>query len=135
MYIGISNVFFDLNDVKFIKIKNNSAETKFTTFDNTCNFEMTEKSFVKILNENTANFIKLVQEGGLDNTRTVFYINFDKVSCFINYEKYKVAIKFKKSYFDDKYKEDSIYIDSKLSNSEFEMLKAKIAKNKNFINA
>ena len=41
MYIGISNVFFDLNDTKFIKIKNNSAEVKFTTFDNICNFEMT----------------------------------------------------------------------------------------------
>ena len=132
MYIGISNVFFDLNDVKFIKIKNNSAEAKFTTFDNTCNFEMTEKSFDKILKENNANFIKLVQEGGPD-VRTVFYINFDKISCFINYEKYKVAVKFKKNYNDGR--EDSIYIDSKLSNSEFEMLKLQIAKNKNFINA
>ena len=132
MYIGISNVFFDLNDVKFIKIKNNSAEAKFTTFDNACNFEMTEKSFDKILKENNANFIKLVQEGGPD-VRTVFYINFDKISCFINYEKYKVAVKFKKNSNDGR--EDSIYIDSKLSNSEFEMLKAKIAKNKNFINA
>ena len=92
MYIGISNVFFDLNDVKFIKIKNNSAEAKFTTFDNTCNFEMTEKTFDKILKENNANFIKLVQEGGPD-VRTVFYINFDKISCFINYEKYKVEVK------------------------------------------
>ena len=132
MHIGISNVFFDLNDVKFIKIKNNSAEAKFTTFDNTCNFEMTEKTFDKILKENNANFIKLVQEGGPD-VRTVFYINFDKISCFINYEKYKVAVKFKKNSNDGR--EDSIYIDSKLSNSEFEMLKAKIAKNKNFINA
>ena len=132
MYIGISNVFFDLNDVKFIKIKNNSAEAKFTTFDNSCNFEMTEKSFDKILKENNANFIKLVQEDGPD-VRTVFYINFDKISCFINYEKYKVAVKFKKNSNDGR--EDSIYIDSKLSNSEFEMLKAKIAKNKNFINA
>ena len=133
MYIGISNVFFDLNDVKFIKIKNNFAEAKFTTFDNTCNFEMTEKTFDKILKENNANFIKLVQEGGLDNARTVFYINFDKISCFINYEKYKVAVKFKKNSNDGR--EDSIYIDSKLSNSEFEMLKLQIAKNKNFINA
>ena len=132
MYIGISNVFFDLNDVKFIKIKNNSAEAKFTTFDNTCNFEMTEKSFDKILRENNTNFIKLVQEGGPD-VRTVFYINFDKISCFINYEKYKVAVKFKKNSNDGR--EDSIYIDSKLSNSEFEMLKLQIAKNKNFINA
>ena len=132
MYIGISNVFFDLNDTKFIKIKNNSAEVKFTTFDNACNFEMTEKSFDKILKENNANFIKLVQEGGPD-VRTVFYINFDKISCFINYEKYKVAVKFKKNSNDGR--EDSIYVDSKLSNSEFEMLKAKIAKNKNFINA
>ena len=132
MYIGISNVFFDLNDVKFIKIKNNSAEAKFTTFDNACNFEMTEKSFDKILKENNANFIKLVQEGGPD-VRTVFYINFDKISCFINYEKYKVAVKFKKNSNDGK--EDSIYGDSKLSNSEFEMLKLQIAKNKNFINA
>ena len=113
MHIGISNVFFDLNDVKFIKIKNNSSEAKFTTFDNTCNFEMTEKTFDKILKENNANFIKLVQEGGLDNTRTVFYINFDKISCFINYEKYKVAVKFKKNSNDGR--EDSIYIDSKLS--------------------
>ena len=133
MHIGISNVFFDLNDVKFIKIKNNSSEAKFTTFDNTCNFEMTEKTFDKILKENNANFIKLVQEGGLDNARIVFYINFDKISCFINYEKYKVAIKFKKNSNDGR--EDSIYIDSKLSNSEFEMLKLQIAKNKNFINA
>lgn len=133
MYIGISNVFFDLNDTKFIKIKNNSAEAKFTTFDNVCNFDMTEKSFDKILKENNANFIKLVQESKSDNARTVFYINFDKISCFINYEKYKVAVKFKKNSNDGK--EDSIYIDSKLSNSEFEMLKAKIAKNKNFINA
>ena len=133
MHIGISNVFFDLNDVKFIKIKNNSSEAKFKTFDNTCNFEMTEKTFDKILKENNANFIKLVQEGGLDNTRTVFYINFDKISCFINYEKYKVAVKFKKNSNDGR--EDSIYIDSKLSNSEFEMLKLQIAKNKNFINA
>ena len=125
--------FFDLNDTKFIKIKNNSAEAKFTTFDNICNFEMTEKTFDKILKENNANFIKLVQEGGLDNTRTVFYINFDKISCFINYEKYKVAVKFKKNSNDGR--EDSIYIDSKLSNSEFEMLKLQIAKNKNFINA
>ena len=132
MYIGISNVFFDLNDVKFIKIKNNSAEAKFITFDNACNFEMTEKSFDKILKENNANFIKLVQEGGPD-VRTVFYINFDKISCFINYEKYKVAIKFKKNSNDGR--EDSIYIDSKLSNSEFEMLKLQISKNKNFINA
>ena len=132
MYIGISNVFFDLNDTKFIKIKNNSAEAKFTTFDNTCNFEMTEKTFDKILKENNANFIKLVQESGPD-VRTVFYINFDKISCFINYEKYKVAIKFKKNSNDGR--EDSIYIDSKLSNSEFEMLKLQIAKNKNFINA
>ena len=132
MYIGISNVFFDLNDVKFIKIKNNSAEAKFTTFDNTCNFEMTEKSFDKILKENNAYFIKLVQEGGPD-VRTVFYINFDKISCFINYEKYKVAVKFKKNSNDGR--EDSIYVDSKLSNSEFEMLKLQIAKNKNFINA
>ena len=132
MYIGISNVFFDLNDVKFIKIKNNSAEAKFTTFDNTCNFDMTEKSFDKILRENNTNFIKLVQEGGPD-VRTVFYINFDKISCFINYEKYKVAVKFKKNSNDGR--EDSIYVDSKLSNSEFEMLKLQIAKNKNFINA
>ena len=132
MHIGISNVFFDLNDVKFIKIKNNSSEAKFTTFDNTCNFEMTEKSFDKILKENNANFIKLVQEGGPD-VRTVFYINFDKISCFINYEKYKVAVKFKKNSNDGR--EDSIYVDSKLSNSEFEMLKLQIAKNKNFINA
>ena len=133
MYIGISNVFFDLNDTKFIKIKNNSAEAKFTTFDNICNFEMTEKSFDKILKENNINFIKLVQEGGLHDAKTIFYINFDKISCFINYEKYKVAIKFKKNSNDGK--EDSIYIDSKLSNLEFEMLKAKIAKNKNFVNA
>ena len=119
--------------MKFIKIKNNSAEAKFTTFDNVCNFDMTEKSFDKILKENNANFIKLVQESKSDNTKTVFYINFDKISCFINYEKYKVAVKFKKNSNDGK--EDSIYIDSKLSNSEFEMLKAKIAKNKNFINA
>ena len=132
MYIGISNVFFDLNDVKFIKIKNNSAEAKFTTFDNTCNFEMTEKTFDKILKENNANFIKLVQEGGPD-VRTVFYINFDKISCFINYEKYKVAVKFKKNSNDGR--EDSIYVDSKLSTLEFEMLKLQIAKNKNFINA
>ena len=125
MYIGISNVFFDLNDVKFIKIKNNYAEAKFTTFDNACNFEMTEKSFDKILKENNANFIKLVQEGGPD-VRTVFYINFDKISCFINYEKYKVAVKFKKNSNDGR--EDSIYIDSKLSNSEFDMLKLQIAK-------
>ena len=133
MHIGISNVFFDLNDTKFIKIKNNSAEAKFTTFDNACNFEMTEKSFDKILKENNANFIKLVQEGGPQDVRTVFYINFDKISCFINYEKYKVAVKFKKNSNDGR--EDSIYIDSKLSNSEFEMLKLQIAKNKNFINA
>ena len=132
MYIGISNVFFDLNDVKLIKIKNNSAEAKFTTFDNICNFEMTEKTFDKILKENNANFIKLVQESGPD-VRTVFYINFDKISCFINYEKYKVAVKFKKNSNDGR--EDSIYIDSKLSNLEFEMLKLQIAKNKNFINA
>ena len=132
MHIGISNVFFDLNDVKFIKIKNNSSEAKFTTFDNTCNFEMTEKTFDKILKENNANFIKLVQEGRPD-VRTVFYINFDKISCFINYEKYKVAVKFKKNSNDGR--EDSIYVDSKLSNSEFEMLKLQIAKNKNFINA
>lgn len=133
MYIGISNVFFDLNDTKFIKIKNNSAEAKFTTFDNICNFEMTEKTFDKILKENNANFIKLVQESGVHDVRTVFYINFDKISCFINYEKYKVAVKFKKNSNDGR--EDSIYIDSKLSNSEFEMLKLQIAKNKNFINA
>ena len=92
-----------------------------------------KKTFDKILKENNANFIKLVQEGGLDNTRTAFYINFDKISCFINYEKYKVAVKFKKNSNDGR--EDSIYIDSKLSNSEFEMLKLQIAKNKNFINA
>ena len=116
-----------------IKIKNNSAEAKFTTFDNICNFEMTEKTFDKILKENNANFIKLVQEGGPYDVRTVFYINFDKISCFINYEKYKVAVKFKKNSNDGR--EDSIYIDSKLSNSEFEMLKLQIAKNKNFINA
>ena len=132
MYIGISNVFFDLNDTKFIKIKNNSAEAKFTTFDNTCNFEMAEKTFDKILKENNANFIKLVQENE-NNIKKVFYINFDKISCFINYEKYKVAVKFKKNSNDGR--EDSIYVDSKLSNSEFEMLKLQIAKNKNFINA
>ena len=110
MHIGISNVFFDLNDVKFIKIKNNSSEAKFTTFDNTCNFEMTEKTFDKILKENNANFIKLVQESGPHDVRTVFYINFDKISCFINYEKYKVAVKFKKN--SNEGREDSIYIDS-----------------------
>ena len=119
--------------MKFIKIKNNSAETKFTTFDNVCNFDMTEKSFDKILKENNANFIKLVQESKSDNARTVFYINFDKVSCFINYEKYKVSVKCKKNSNDGR--EDSIYIDSKLSNSEFEMLRLQIAKSKNLINA
>ena len=133
MYIGISNVFFDFYYVKFIKIKNNSAEAKFTTFDNACNFEMTEKSFDKILKENNANFIKLVQEVGPQDIRTVFYINFDKISCFINYKKYKVAVKFKKNSNDGR--EDSIYVDSKLSNSEFEMLKLQNEKNKNFINA
>ena len=67
MYIGTSTGFFDLDEVKFIIIKDHFAE-----------------------------------------------------------------IKFKKSYFEDK--EDTLYVDLKLNDLEFEMIKAKIAKDEKFVN-
>ena len=135
MYIGTNNSFFDLNEVKFIIIKDHFAEIKFMTFNYDHNseiFEITEESFDKFLKENDANFIKLVQKNKFSNTKTAFYVNCDKIACFINDKTYDIVIKFKKSYFEDK--EDTLYVNSKLSDLEFEMIKVKIAKDKKFVN-
>ena len=44
----------------------------------------------------------------------------------------KYFIKFKKSYCNDE--QDTLYINLKLNDLEFEMIKAKIAKDKKFVN-
>ena len=135
MYIGTSNSFFDLDEVKFIIIKDHFAEIKFMTFNYNHNseiFEITEESFDKFLKENDVNFIKLSQKNKFSNTKTVFYVNCNKIACFINDKIYNITIKFKKSYFEDK--EDTLYVDLKLNDLEFEMIKAKIAKDEKFVN-
>ena len=76
--------------------------------------------------------MKLSQKNKFSNTKTVFYVNCDKIACFINDKIYNITIKFKKSYFEDK--EDTLYVDSKLNDLEFEMIKAKIAKDEKFVN-
>ena len=42
MYIGTANGFFDLNEVKFIIIKDHFAEIKFMTFNYNHNSEIFE---------------------------------------------------------------------------------------------
>ena len=134
MYIGTSDSLIDLNEVKFIKIENCSSEIMFETFNHNHSFKITEKSFDKFLKENDVNFIKFVQKSEFYDTRTVFYVNCDKIGCFIDDKthSYNIVIKFKKKYYDDT--EDTLYIDSKLSDLEFEILKTKIAKGKKFAN-
>ena len=135
MYIGPANGFFDLNEAKFIIIKDHFAEIKFMTFNYDHNseiFEITEESFDKFLKENDANFIKLVQKNKFSNTKTAFYVNCDKIACFINDKTYDITIKFKKGYCGDQ--QDTLYVNSKLSDLEFEMIKAKIAKDEKFVN-
>ena len=135
MYIGTNNSIFELDEVKFIIFKDHFAEIKFMTYNNNQHsevFEITEESFDKFLKENDANFIKLTQKNKFSNTKTVFYVNCNKIACFINDKIYNITIKFKKSYFEDK--EDTLYVDLKLNDLEFEMIKAKIAKDEKFVN-
>ena len=62
MYIGTTNGFFDLDDVKFIIIKDCSTGIGFATLNQSYSFDITEESFDKFLKENNVNFIKLVQK-------------------------------------------------------------------------
>ena len=134
MYIGTSDSFIDLDEVKFIKVGKCYSEITFETFNHNHGFKITEKAFDKFLEENDVNFIKLVQKNDLYNNRNVFYVNCDKIGCLIDDKQssYNIVIKFKKKYQDDT--ENTLYVDCELNDLEFEILKARIAKGKKFVN-
>ena len=87
-----------MDDVKFIIIKDCSTGIGFATLNQSYSFDITEESFDKFLKKNDVNFIKLVQKSEFSNTKTVFYVNCDRIGYIINDEIYNIVIKFKKSY-------------------------------------